>query len=101
MRKTGFRKGILLLMLVLALLLWPSGKVKADELGELKQQITEQNQMLQKLMERLEQLEARQKQKEEVLTERIEEVAQKKESIALPDSLKWVEKVISGIDTSA
>ncbi|OHB59318.1 MAG: hypothetical protein A2167_05835 [Planctomycetes bacterium RBG_13_46_10] len=97
MRKTGFRKGILLLMLVLALLLWPSGKVKADELGELKQQITEQNQMLQKLMERLEQLEARQKQKEEVLTERIEEVAQKKESIALPDSLKWVEKVkISG-----
>jgi len=82
----------------LVLLLWPSGRVKADELSELKQQITEQNQKLQELLERLEQLEARQKLKEQSLTEKIEQVAEKqKEPITLPDSLKWAEKVkISG-----
>jgi hypothetical protein len=103
MSKSGFRKGILLLILVLLLL--PSGIVKADELGELKRQVIEQNKKLQELMERIEQLEARQKQKEEVLAEKIEEVAQKqalskiegKGTVALPDSLKWAEKVkISG-----
>ncbi len=97
MKKKGFRKGILLLLLILAMPLWPGSRAKGDELAELKQQITEQNQKLQELMERLEQFEARQQQKEKVLTEKIEEVAQKKDSVTLPDSLKWVEKVkISG-----
>jgi hypothetical protein len=96
MRKAGFRKGILLLILVLALLL-PSGRVKADELSELRQQIIEQNQKLQELMERLEQLEADQKQKEQSLTERIEKVeekaAQKTEATGLPEKLKWLENI--------
>jgi len=98
MKKVDVKKRILFLALILALLLSLSvGKAKADELGELKQQVAEQNQKLQELTERLEQLEARQKLKEKTLTEKIEEVAQKKEIVALPDSLKWAEKVkISG-----
>jgi cell division protein FtsB len=98
MRKLDVKKRILFLALIsVLLLLLPIGKAKADEIGELKQQITEQNQKLQELMERLEQLEARQKQKDKALTEKIEEVAQKKETFTLPDSLKWAEKVkISG-----
>jgi hypothetical protein len=95
MSKTGFRKGILLLSLVLAP---PLRGAKADEISELKQQLKEQTQKLLELQQRLEQLEARQRLKEKTLTEKIEEVAEKqKEAPALPEALKWAEKVkISG-----
>jgi len=76
MKEVDVKKRIFFITLTLALLLSPSvGKAKADELGELKQQVAEQNQKLQELMKRLEQLEARQKLKEKTLTEKIEEVA--------------------------
>jgi hypothetical protein len=59
----------------------------ADEIGDLKKQLAE-------MQARIEQLEARQKQ---VIVEEVNKAVEKKQVSALPDSLKWVEKVkISG-----
>jgi len=71
---------------------------KTDEISELKELILEQSKVIHQLQERVEQLETRQKLKEQSLTQRIEEVAEKqKETPALPDALKWAEKIkISG-----
>jgi hypothetical protein len=84
---------VFLVVLFGALLLWPGAIAKADEISDLKQQLSE-------LQERIAQLEARQKLKEQSLTQKIDEVAQKaekKEPFTLPDNLKWAEKVkISG-----
>jgi len=75
-----------------------STAVKGDEISELKELILEQSKIIQQLHERVEQLEARQKLKEQSLTQKIEELAEmQKETPALPDALKWAEKVkISG-----
>jgi hypothetical protein len=92
MGKDKMKKGILLLvsLAILALLL-PDAKAKAEELGDLKKQVSE-------LQNRITQLEQQQKQKEASLTEKIDELAKEKTApAALPESLKWVEKVkISG-----
>jgi hypothetical protein len=73
---------------------------RGDEIDDLKRQLIEQNKILMEMQERLEQLEARQRLKEQSLTKKITEVAEKAEQKGagtLPDSLKWVEKVkISG-----
>jgi hypothetical protein len=99
MKKTNVKKKIFMSLLAL-LLLWPVGKTRADEIDELRQQLNEQTQKLLEMQQRLEQLEARQKLKEQSLTQKIEEVAEKaekKEAVALPDTLKWAEKIkISG-----
>ena len=88
MRKDKMRKGILILVsLAVAALLLPAAKTKADELGELKQQLSE-------LQNKVAELEQQQKQKEQALTEKIDEVArQKAETVTLPESLKWAEKI--------
>ena len=74
--------------------------VRGNEIDDLKRQLIEQNKILMEMRERLEQLEARQRLKEQSLTKKITEVAEKAEqkgTATLPDSLKWVEKVkISG-----
>lgn len=87
---TQMKKSILYAMF-LFLLFSPVKQIKADEISELKQQMAQ-------MMDRLAQLEARQKLKERSLSQQIEEVkAQKSESATIPDSLKWAEKVkISG-----
>jgi hypothetical protein len=93
------KKTILAVVTVGLLLLLAPARLRADEIGDLKEQLKVQQQMLQQLQERLAQLEARQEMKEKSLTQKIEEVAQKAEQkpAALPDSLKWAEKVkISG-----
>ena len=64
-------------LLLVLLLTGLGGNVKADELDELRQQLAEQAQKLLELQQRFEQLEAKQKLKEQSLTERIEQVAQK------------------------
>jgi len=99
--KTGEigKKTVLAVVAVGLLLLLPPASLRADEIGDLKEQLKVQQQMIQQLQERLAQLEARQEIKEKALTQKIEEVAQKAEQkpAALPDSLKWAEKVkISG-----
>ena len=73
--------------------------VRADEISELKQLLNEQAKKLQELQERIAQLEARQKQKEQSLTEKIEKVAaEQKQAPALPDSIKWIDKIKWGGD---
>ncbi len=94
MRKDKTKKGIFLIVgTVVLACLWPASVVRADEISELKQQLTE-------LQNRINQLEERQKEKEQSLTKKIEEVSEKaeqKQAPAIPDSLKWAEKVkISG-----
>ncbi len=80
--------GLLLLMSILA------ERAGADEISELKQLLNEQAQMLREMQERLAQLEARQRLKERSMTEKIEKVAEEQKEIpALPDNLKWAEKV--------
>lgn len=93
------KKTMLAIVAVGLLLLLAPASLRADEIGDLKEQLKVQQQMMQQLQERLAQLEARQEIKEKSLTQKIEEVAQKAEQkpAALPDSLKWAEKVkISG-----
>ncbi len=101
MDKKGKKKGIVFLVTALALLLpWLAEGARADEESLLKEQLKVQTQLLQQMQERLEQLEARQRLKEQMLTHKLDEVAQKaekKESIALPESIKWLESIkISG-----
>lgn len=75
------KKGIVLVVIVAALaFLWPASIASADELSELKQQVETQNKTLSQLQRRIAGLEAG-----------------GKESVGLPDSIKWVENVkISG-----
>ena len=92
MKKEKMRKGILVLIFVLvAVLFWPAKAVKADELSDLKQQLSE-------LQNRITQLEEQQNLKEKSLTDKINEMEkQKAEQTILPDNLKWLEKIkISG-----
>ena len=82
-----FGIGLLLLVSILA------EETRADEISELKELLSEQTQKLREMQERLSQLEARQRLKERSLTEKIEEVAEKKQAPALPDSFKWLENI--------
>jgi hypothetical protein len=83
MGNNKIEKGILFLVfVVVAVLSWPT-KTKADELSSLKEQVS-------KLQDRITQLEAEQRLNEQSLDKKIE-------SNALPESLKWLEKIkISG-----
>lgn len=91
---------VFLAALLGVLLLRPAAIARGDEISDLKKQLEAQSKSLAELQERIAQLEARQKLKEQSLTQKIDEVAQiaeKKETVTLPDSLKWAENVkISG-----
>jgi len=66
---------------------WPAARVNANELGDLKEQVSE-------LQNRITELEARQQQKEQSPTEKLDDVAkQKTEQATLPESFKWIEKI--------
>jgi hypothetical protein len=94
------KETVFLVGLLGVLLLRPAAIARGDEISDLKQQLEAQSKSLAELQERIAQLEARQKLKEQSLTQKIEAVeqkAEKKEVSALPDNLKWLEKVkISG-----
>jgi len=101
MNKGQMTKRTLLLMAVfITAVLWPPQAIRADEISDLKRQLEIQSKILAELQEKIAQLEARQKLKEESLTKQIEQIAQKAEEkkvVALPESIKWVENVkISG-----
>ena len=76
----------IVLVVVLLLFAQQAPIVKADEISELKQQ-------MQKMQARLEQLEASQKAREQKVDEKISKAVESKQTMALPDSLKWAEKV--------
>ena len=70
---------------------------KADEIGELRELIQKQNEQLQQLQQRLDELEAKQKQQDRQVDEKVSEAVKDQQNAALPDSLKWAEKIkISG-----
>jgi hypothetical protein len=75
MEKDRIEKGVLLLVFVaVAALPWPAKATKADELSDLKEQLSNQAQELQETKGRLEQLEARQRLKEKSLEGELEEL---------------------------
>lgn len=78
------KQRVLLLMMISVLsALWPSGVVWADEISELKEQLRLQSEMLKQLQQRIVEIEARQKAKDQTLTAKIDAVAQKTEAVAL------------------
>jgi hypothetical protein len=101
MDKKEIKRGIVFFVTGLMLLLpWLAEDARADEVSDLKEQLKIQTQLLQQMQGRLEQLEATQRLKDQMLMHKLDEVAQKtekKESVALPESIKWLEKIkISG-----
>jgi len=106
MRKGRIEGRILVVSVALGLLLLLSNSTaRADELSELKQQLEATQKLLKQMQQRIDQLEAGQKQKERSQKEQIEKEVDKKVAeavkdqrpVALPDNLKWIEKVkISG-----
>ena len=83
------KKWIVLVVMSL-LVFWQASIVKADEISELRQQ-------MKKMQQRLELLETSQKAQEQTVAERISKAVEGKQINALPDNLKWFEKVkISG-----
>jgi hypothetical protein len=67
--------------------------VRADEIGELRELIQKQAEQLQQLQKRLDELEAKQKQQNQQVEEKVAEAVKHKQTAALPDSLKWAEKI--------
>jgi hypothetical protein len=82
------RKSVKILCVLLCLLVMitlPPRASRADEIGDLKEQLKAQQKTLSELQNRITQLEAKQEQRSEQV--------QKKETPSLPDSLKWAENV--------
>jgi len=70
---------------------------RANETSELRQQILKQSRQLEELQQRLDELEANQKQQSEQMEKEISEAVKDKQLGALPEGLKWAGKVkISG-----
>ncbi len=84
------KKGIVLAIWILAIV--SGGTARADDINELKSQLAEQQKLLLQMQQRLEQLEANQKVQEQKVDEKITKAVENKQ-VALPDSLKWAEKV--------
>jgi hypothetical protein len=80
------RKQVLLILAIPVLV--ACGSVRADEISDLKKQLAD-------MQARIEQLESQQK---KVIAEEVDKAVEKKQVSALPDSMKWVEKVKIGGD---
>ena len=73
------------------------GAVRADEIGDLKEQLSEQTKKLEQIQQRLEQLESQQKEQEKVIEEKVSKVMEEKKIEPWPGSLEWVKNIkISG-----
>jgi len=82
---------------VMFLVLSQTSAAKADEIGELRELIQEQAEQLGQLQKRLDELEAKQKQQDQQVEKKVSEAVKDQQAAALPDSLKWAEKIkISG-----
>jgi len=85
-------------LLCVICLAWLSGTMvcnaQADEIGELKSQVMEQDKQLKVLQEKLEKYELLHQQNNQILARHISELSsQKAPEAKLPDALKWAEKV--------
>ena len=88
----GFR------VITFVLLVFGQGSaVKANETSEHEELILKQTRQIEQLQQRLDELEAKQKQQDLKTEEKISEAPKDKQTTALPDSLKWLERFeISG-----
>ena len=87
----------ILLLAGLLFFVGPAARAQADEISDLKAQLAEQQRMLLQMQQKLEQLEAKQSAQDERIEEQVAKVVDEKKVGAVPDSLKWAEKVkISG-----
>ena len=87
------RKWILVLPMMF-LILNQISAARADEMGELRELIQKQAEQLQQLQNRLDELEAKQERQVEA---KVAEAVKGQQTAALPDGLKWAEKVkVSG-----
>ena len=77
------RRLLLLTTASVLLSLSPAGIADADEISELKEQLRIQSEILKQLQQKVADLEAKQKLREQSLTNKIEAVAQKTEAVAL------------------
>lgn len=66
---------------------------RADEISELKQQLAEQARLIKQMQQKLEHLEAQQAQQNKQMEEQITKAVKEKQIEALPDSIKWVERM--------
>jgi predicted Holliday junction resolvase-like endonuclease len=66
---------------------------KGDEISELKQQLAEQQQLLLKMQQKIEQMEAQQKEQSQQIEQKVSEALEKKGTGTLPESIKWVENI--------
>lgn len=93
-RDMGHRTPLIMLVL---LALAPISAARADEIGELRELILLQTQQLQQLQQRLDELEAKQMQQSREVEQKISEAVELQQADALPENLKWVEKIkVSG-----
>jgi hypothetical protein len=84
---------ITLMLLVFGLM----STARADGVSELREQIQKQAEQLQELQKKLDELEARQNQQSQDVEDKVAEAVKDQQIAALPDSLKWLEKIkISG-----
>jgi hypothetical protein len=82
---------------VMFLILGRIPAASADEIGELRELIQKQAEQLQQLQKRLDELEAKQSRQDRQVEEKVAEAVKDQQVSALPDSLKWAEKVkVSG-----
>jgi len=70
----------------IVLLLLSMAAVKGDDVNDLKQQMAEMRQ-------KLERLEAQQNKQDEVIQQKVTQVVNEKKADIIPDSLKWAEKI--------
>ena len=70
-----------------------TGLVSAEDIESLKRQLQEQQRMLQQMQKRLAELESKQENQDKVIDKKIADSLEEKKFDALPESLKWAEKV--------
>ncbi|MHC4646064.1 MAG: putative porin [Planctomycetota bacterium] len=86
-KKAGF------LAAVISFLILTASSLSADEIAELKQQLAEQQKVLDQMQKRLTELEARQRRQGQQMEEEVAKVVEQKQVEAVPESLKWAEKI--------
>jgi len=72
--------------------------VAADEVAQLKEQLTEQSKLLGQMQEKLEQMEADQAKQKSLAAAQVAPVSEGTDELVLPEGLKWIENITWGGD---
>jgi len=96
-RKEEEMRQVILVITFVLLVFGQVSAVEADETSELGELIHKQAEQLQQLQQKFDELEAKQKQQNLETEEKIAGVVKNEQVAALPDNLKWLEKIkVSG-----